>query len=919
MSAHPLRLRAASAVGVLVALVGGMVAGFPASASAVETVSITGTISFPEGVDLPESTPAISLSASQLDGTWPSGSTSSITSYDRDARVATYLIEGLAPGAYRIYVTNYTAWGGLQGVPDGTIYWAAEGAVRTASDAGDVVAPSTDVDFALPRSASITGIMHVPADLPSALGTVGIAAIADDGVWTRSSVSLDGSDSVAWEITGLWQGTRYRVGVVPDSSSDFTLTPTFYSAAGTVRDQSLATPVDAPAGGIDLSPELTGGLSGQLVFPVGTFVDQADADRVQVWAVAETAGGASYRSDLWLVPEVRPDGSATVDVAGFQSLPPGDYTVIRFRANAAEAGVEYPPNDKRFDQVWWASLGGVHIDPGARSGVGSLALSAVAQLRGTITLAAGTGVWDESLYVKGDIVLYRLEGGQWKSVPAPTEWTVPRMSGSERDLQEADQHGDFLLCAPSIEYCQGMLDGPGDDTGSSFLYTWLEPGTYRLGLVAYSADFIEETVNGQYLFGYEPNGQITFCPAFYEDAATLSAATTFTLTAGQVKQGIELELGVECDPGEQIVGATPTISGSPSVGNTLTAVAGDWTPAHVALSYQWLADGAVIPGATGTTLALTAAFSGREISVRVTGEAPGVDAVTRTSAATPSVVYAVASDTPTIVGLPMVGRTLLVSAGAWGPGTVSLSYHWFADGTPIAGATGGGLTIGASLLGKQISVEVIGSAPGLEAAARTSASTARVVEAPASTFLDVPEGRAFADEIAWLAGSGTTTGWQTSTGAEFRPDQPVLRDQMAAFLYRFAGSPEFVAPAVSPFRDVPTSYPFYKEITWLASTGVTTGWSVGGGVREFRPFEPVLRDQMAAFLYRFAGSPEFVAPAVSPFRDVPTSYPFYKEITWLAGEKISTGWAVSGGAEFRQFQPVLRDQMAAFLYRSSWW
>jgi hypothetical protein len=76
---------------------------------------------------------------------------------------------------------------------------------------------------------------------------------------------------------------------------------------------------------------------------------------------------------------------------------------------------------------------------------------------------------------------------------------------------------------------------------------------------------------------------------------------------------------------------------------------------------------------------------------------------------------------------------------------------------------------------------------------------------------------------------------------------------------------------------------------------------------------------MAAFLYRFAGSPEFTAPSVSPFRDVPTSYSFYKEITWLASQRVSTGWGVPGGAEFRQFQPVLRDQMAAFLYRSSWW
>nr|WP_243753256.1 S-layer homology domain-containing protein [Paenarthrobacter sp. MSM-2-10-13] len=139
---------------------------------------------------------------------------------------------------------------------------------------------------------------------------------------------------------------------------------------------------------------------------------------------------------------------------------------------------------------------------------------------------------------------------------------------------------------------------------------------------------------------------------------------------------------------------------------------------------------------------------------------------------------------------------------------------------------------------------------------------------------------------------------------------------MAAFLYRHAGSPAFTPPTASPFTDVPVEAAFYKEITWLASTGISTGWALDGGVREYRPLSPIARDAMAAFLYRYADKPAFTAPPVSPFTDVPAGGGFYTEITWLAGAGISTGWDAGNGArQYRPFDGIARDAMAAFLYR----
>lgn len=175
----------------------------------------------------------------------------------------------------------------------------------------------------------------------------------------------------------------------------------------------------------------------------------------------------------------------------------------------------------------------------------------------------------------------------------------------------------------------------------------------------------------------------------------------------------------------------------------------------------------------------------------------------------------------------------------------------------------------------------------------------------APAFPDVPEGAAFHEEVAWLAHEGITTGY---ADGNFQPYSAVNRDAMAAFMYRLAGSPAFEPPVASPFVDVTAASKFYKEITWLEQTGITTGFAN----LTYRPFEPVTRDAMAAFLYRLAGEPAFTAPESSPFADVTPSTKFYKEISWLAQTGISTGWSDN---TYRPGWNIARNAMAAFLYR----
>jgi hypothetical protein len=68
---------------------------------------------------------------------------------------------------------------------------------------------------------------------------------------------------------------------------------------------------------------------------------------------------------------------------------------------------------------------------------------------------------------------------------------------------------------------------------------------------------------------------------------------------------------------------------------------------------------------------------------------------------------------------------------------------------------------------------------------------------------------------------------------------------------------------------------------------------------------------MAAFLYRFDGSPN-ISLAPSVFSDVPAGSQFAAEISWLAAERITTGYP---DGSFGAHREVNRDAMAAFMTR----
>ncbi|MDR1711480.1 MAG: Ig-like domain-containing protein [Propionibacteriaceae bacterium] len=76
---------------------------------------------------------------------------------------------------------------------------------------------------------------------------------------------------------------------------------------------------------------------------------------------------------------------------------------------------------------------------------------------------------------------------------------------------------------------------------------------------------------------------------------------------------------------------TPTISGTPVVGNVLLANAGVWEPTPDVVKYQWYRTGKAISKATQNTYTLTSADVGKEITVKVTVEKAGYFSLSSTS------------------------------------------------------------------------------------------------------------------------------------------------------------------------------------------------------------------------------------------------------------------------------------------------
>ncbi len=147
------------------------------------------------------------------------------------------------------------------------------------------------------------------------------------------------------------------------------------------------------------------------------------------------------------------------------------------------------------------------------------------------------------------------------------------------------------------------------------------------------------------------------------------------------------------------------------------------------LSFQWLADGQEIAGATSANLLLSQAQVGRQVSLRVTRpDGQGGSLISESNTMGPVLnVNDAPLGTVQILGMPIEGQPLQASPQVTDPdGVGTWRYQWKADGLPIDGATASQYVPGAGQVGQIISVVLTYTDGGGQAERLVSAATAPV-------------------------------------------------------------------------------------------------------------------------------------------------------------------------------------------------
>lgn len=126
---------------------------------------------------------------------------------------------------------------------------------------------------------------------------------------------------------------------------------------------------------------------------------------------------------------------------------------------------------------------------------------------------------------------------------------------------------------------------------------------------------------------------------------------------------------------------TPTVTGSATVGQTLTANTGAWSGDDVTFSYQWYRGEEPIYGATNQTYTIVGDDEGKTITVQVSGdndaggEFANTAATVEVTTAPPEILTL-----PVITGTAEVGQTLTVNTGVWDypgwAGEPTYTYQW---------------------------------------------------------------------------------------------------------------------------------------------------------------------------------------------------------------------------------------------------
>lgn len=179
--------------------------------------------------------------------------------------------------------------------------------------------------------------------------------------------------------------------------------------------------------------------------------------------------------------------------------------------------------------------------------------------------------------------------------------------------------------------------------------------------------------------------------------------------------------------------------------------------------------------------------------------------------------------------------------------------------------------------------------------------TASAAEADTG-FSDVAADAWYAEAAVYCRDNGLMNG---TTATTFSPNATMTRAQLCAVLYRMAGSPETTGR--DAFTDTPDGAWYEDAVLWAVRNRIMSGYTAS----TFGPHDPVTREQLAAILWRYAGSP--AAEAGEAYAD---------EASIASWAVTAVDWARTCGfingmsdGSFRPDGRATRAQVAAILMR----
>ena len=132
---------------------------------------------------------------------------------------------------------------------------------------------------------------------------------------------------------------------------------------------------------------------------------------------------------------------------------------------------------------------------------------------------------------------------------------------------------------------------------------------------------------------------LTYAAVTGDIGNTLTVSIVATNSGGSSAPAISAATGavLPASPASPVNTVVPTISGTPQVGQTLTATNGTWTNSPTSFTYQWNRAGTAITGATASTYVPVSADVGTILTISVTARNGSGSSAPATSAATSAV------------------------------------------------------------------------------------------------------------------------------------------------------------------------------------------------------------------------------------------------------------------------------------------